>query len=245
MVTTVRTSLRDNGFVRNVAKSIILTGDSLRPIVQKPIIDRFIGTQTNEHTLDAGCGRGLYTRTLLKYSKQVSALDYSDVCVAAMKRRLGHLPQLSLCQGSADALPFADQQFDLVTHCEVLEHINDDRKVLSELFRVMKPGGKLVLSVPVPPAPIDDKEHVREGYKLEDISQLMTEAGFKIVRHEYCMFNISKNIIRFQQWWTSKFSMPLPAMVLWPAYWERLFKPSEPKANNLPYDVVIEAYKPA
>ena len=97
--------------------------------------------------------RGLYTRVLLKRAHKVTALEYSEDHIDALKRCLGHLPHLSLYAGSADNLPFDAKQFDLVVHCEVLEHIEDDKKVLSEIFRVLQPGGRLIISVPVPPAP--------------------------------------------------------------------------------------------
>ncbi len=244
MIAPLRTIFSDVKLLRKLVQSVILLGDDVRPITQKPVIAHFIGDQPAQHALDAGCGRGLYTRILLERAQKVTALDYSATSIEALRRRLGHLPQLSLHVGSADNLPFADAQFDLVTHCEVLEHIEDDRKVLSELFRVLQPGGRLVISVPVPPAPIDDKEHVRDGYTLEQISQLLQQAGFEVLNHQYCMFNWSKRLIKLQNWWGQRTKFPLPAFVLLPLYWERFSNPSVSE-KNLPYDVVIAAKKPA
>jgi len=243
MVAELKTTISDMDFIRTLVRSLFIMGDSIRPIVQKPIIDEFVGTQPICYALDAGCGRGLYTRTLIQRAQKVAALDYSKTSIDAIQRRLGHLSHLSLYVGSATDLPFDNEQFDLVTHCEVLEHIHDDRQVLSELFRVLQPGGRLVLSVPVPPAPIDDEEHVREGYTLEEISQLLKNAGFEILRHQYCMFNSSTQLMKFQAWWGQKVKLPLPSLFLLPIYWEKFFTPSM-SDKNLPYDVVIEAKKP-
>jgi len=200
-----------------------MMGDNIRPIVQKPIVSDFIGTTHSEHALDAGCGRGLYTRILLERANKVTALDYSENSINALKRRLGHLPQLSLHVGSADNLPFNSEQFDLVLHCEVLEHIENDKKVLTEIFRVLQPGGKLIISVPVPPAPFYDSEHVREGYTLDQISKLLKDTGFKVLRYQYCMFNISKAIMKLECWWKKILKFPPPSLFLLPAYWEKLF----------------------
>lgn len=240
---SLKNSISDIDAIRKLARFLFIMGDSVRPIVQKPIVAKFIGDKLYESSLDAGCGRGLYTRLLIKCSKKVAALDYSQESIDALQRRLDHLSYLSLYVGSATDLPFNNEQFDLVLHCEVLEHIEDDRKVLSELFRVLQSGGRLIISVPVPPAPYNDAEHVREGYTFEQISQLLNDAGFKILRHEYCMFNYSKQLMKFLVWWDSSIPVPLPSLFLIPLYGERFFKPS-PSSHNLPYDVVIEARKP-
>jgi ubiquinone/menaquinone biosynthesis C-methylase UbiE len=239
---SLKTTISDIRFIRQIAKFFLIMGDDVRPIVQKPIIDDFIGKQPIQHALDAGCGRGMYTRILLDRAVKVTALDYSSDSIDALRRRLGHLSQLSLHVGSADNLPFADAQFDVVTHCEVLEHIEDDRKVLSELHRVLQPGGRLVISVPVPPAPIDDKYHVREGYTFEQITTLLQEAGFEVLRHQYCMFNWSKRLIKFQAWWALRSKLPLPAVILLSIYWERYFG-NRMSDSNLPYDIVLETRK--
>jgi len=243
MLTNFKQAISDIDVIRKLARTLFLMGDSVRPIVQKPIIEQFIGNNIHQYALDAGCGRGLYTRTLLKRAKKIAALDYSEESIDTLTRRLGHLPHLSLYRGSADNLPFEAEQFDLVLHCEVLEHIQDDRKVVSELFRVLQPGGRLIISVPVPPAPIYDSEHVREGYTLEQISQLLQSAGFVILRHQYCMFEISKKVIKIQAWWSPKIKLPIPSLLLLPIYWEKIFPPSISE-HNLPYDIVIEAKKP-
>jgi ubiquinone/menaquinone biosynthesis C-methylase UbiE len=244
MLTNLKQSISDNDFIRTLVQSLLIMGDSIRPIVQKPIVSQFIGNHLHQYALDAGCGRGLYTRILIKRAQKVAALDYSEESVNTLKRRLGHLPHLSLHVGSADNLPFEAEQFDLVLHCEVLEHIENDRKVLSELFRVLQPGGRLIISVPVPPAPYNDSEHVREGYTLDQISQLLYNSGFEILRHEYCMFKFSKKLMQFLVWWGQKTRIRLPSLFLLPVYWERITKQSISE-HNLPYDVVIEARKPS
>ena len=222
----IKQQISDIDIIRKSTRLFFMMGDNIRPIVQEPIVSDFIGTDVYQHALDAGCGRGLYTTILPKRANKISAIDYSKDHIDALKRRLGHLPQLSLHVGSADNLPFSSQQFDLVLHCEVLEHIEDDKKVLSEIFRVLQPEGKLVISVPVPPAPFYDSEHVREGYTLEHISQLLKDLGFEILRYQYCMFNISKQIMKLEYWWKKILKFPPPSFLLLPAYWEKTFQPS-------------------
>jgi SAM-dependent methyltransferase len=242
MLTNFKRKVSDVDFVRKLARFLFLMGDNVRPIVQKPIIENFIGNTIHKSALDAGCGRGLYTRVLINRARKVVALDYSKDSIDALKRRLGHVPHLSLYVGSATDLPFDNEQFNLVLHCEVLEHIENDQKVLSELFRVLQPGGKLVLSVPVPPAPYFDAEHVREGYSLKEISHLLQQAGFTVLRHQYCMFNLSKQVFKLEYWWRRNIKLPIPSFFILPVFLER-FSPPSMSENNLPYDVVIEAEK--
>jgi SAM-dependent methyltransferase len=242
MLTNFKQKISDVDLVRKLARFVFLMGDSVRPIVQKPIVEEFLGDRIYQSALDAGCGRGLYTRILLNRARKVAALDYSQDSIEVLKRRLGHLSHLSLFVGSATDLPFSNEQFDLVVHCEVLEHIEDDQKVLSELFRVLQPGGRLIISVPVPPAPIYDGEHVREGYTLEEISQLLQKAGFTILRHQYCIFNSSKQVLKLESWWRENIKLPIPSVFLLPVYLEKFSSPSVSQ-DNLPYDVAIEAKK--
>ncbi len=237
------TKLSDVAVVRFLSRAFFMLGDSIRPIVQKPLVKQFIGCGHPESALDAGCGRGMYTRVLLKRAANVTALDFDPNHIAALKRRLGHLPNLSLQVGSADNMPFKDEQFDLVIHCEVLEHIPDDKKTVSELWRVLKPGGRLILSVPVPPAPYLDRAHVREGYTYEQISGLLKAQGFEVKRHQYCMFKFTKALMTFDNWWKPRFKIPPPTILLLPVWIERWFIKGD--AKDLPYDIITESIKPA
>jgi exopolysaccharide biosynthesis WecB/TagA/CpsF family protein len=92
--------------------------------------------------LDLGCGNGCYTEELARRAEFVCGIDL-------------HMPHLQVfreniprVQGAGEHLPFASESFDAVTMIEVLEHTNCDTKVLAECFRVLKPGGLLVLFVP-------------------------------------------------------------------------------------------------
>src|SRR5256884_1382271 len=92
--------------------------------------------------LDLGCGNGCYTAELARRAEFVCGIDL-------------HMPHLQVfqeaiprVQGRGEQLPFASDSFDAVTMIEVLEHTNCDTKVLAECFRVLKPGGLLILFVP-------------------------------------------------------------------------------------------------
>ena len=231
-------AIKESKLLRSIAQVFIRWGDNVRPIVQKPIILKIILDQKASHALDAGCGRGLYTPHLGDVATTVEAIDINASHVEAQIRRQRRT-NIHAHQGSVTQLPFSDDTFDFVLFSEVMEHIEDDRGALAQIVRVMKSGGKLLISVPHPPAPIDDKEHVREGYEREELLKLLAEFGFKAELVEHCMYGISKKIIQIETWWTRNFIQICPAPLYWPLYLER-WLPASLKPG-IPYDTIVLA----
>ncbi|MEQ1919056.1 MAG: methyltransferase domain-containing protein [Elusimicrobiota bacterium] len=105
------------------------------------------------HILDAGCGIGHWGRVLAPFLSPEAVLTGVDrepewVEKATAIAKAKGLSRFSYRQGDANALPFDDAQFDLVTCQTLLIHVPDPRATLRELARVLKPGGLLVLSEP-------------------------------------------------------------------------------------------------
>ena len=107
------------------------------------------------YCLDVGCGEGRHTLSAYLEPGVVSVgidLGYAD-----LQRARGRIDdmtdyhpqgQVAFMQGDATQLPFPDQFFDRVICSEVLEHVPNFLAVLAELYRVLKPGGRLCVSVP-------------------------------------------------------------------------------------------------
>lgn len=231
-------SLKDSKLLRSLAQVFIRWGDNVRPIVQKPLILEILQQQRAERALDAGCGRGLYTPHLGLIAKNVDAIDINASHVAAQIRRQNR-SNITAHNGSVTQLPFADETFDFVLFSEVMEHIEDDRGALKQIVRVMKTGGKLLISVPHPPAPIDDKEHVREGYDRAELLKLLAEYGFEAESVKHCMYGITKKVIQIEAWWTRRVTSICPAPLYWPLYLERWLPDS--LKPGLPYDTIVLA----
>ena len=100
--------------------------------------------------LDAGCGRGFYVTMLSRYPfiKEIHGVDVSDYYLKRAQNALGEDKRVKLTKGSIYKLPHKDRYFDCIILSEVLEHLDDEPKVLAELKRVLKPGGRLLISVP-------------------------------------------------------------------------------------------------
>ncbi len=101
--------------------------------------------------LDAGCGGGRYLIALSRLGvKKVCGIDISEDALAAAKNRVytrGLGVRVEIKQASVLEIPYPDATFDYVVSSGVIHHTPDPKKAFSELVRVLKPDGKLFLSV--------------------------------------------------------------------------------------------------
>ncbi|NQD90088.1 class I SAM-dependent methyltransferase [Paenarthrobacter sp. CM16] len=93
--------------------------------------------------IDVGCNSGAFGTALLKKNCAVCGIDLSHELVS-----IARLRGVDAVQGFAEELPFGNKTFDVAICAELLEHVLDPIRVLSEIIRVLKPGGILVGSVP-------------------------------------------------------------------------------------------------
>lgn len=106
--------------------------------------------QPGEAVLDVGCGPGAAVATLSRRAKQVHGLDQSSTMIAAARRRNRRAikaGRVELAVGTFEALPYADASFDAVLAANVMYFWQDVPKVLNEVARVLRPGGRLALYV--------------------------------------------------------------------------------------------------
>jgi ubiquinone/menaquinone biosynthesis C-methylase UbiE len=106
---------------------------------------RFVaGLPEAEHALDLGCGDGRLSASL-----RAGALTAADVSEVALKRASERLPGAEIARVAVDEpLPFVDGEFELVLCAETIEHVRDVQLFLSEIRRVLRPGGGLALTTP-------------------------------------------------------------------------------------------------
>lgn len=113
-----------------------------------------LGVNRGDLVLDLGAGNGRHTYRLQQLGAFPVAVDMDDVVLKDTYGMMGAVAQeedaVPGAATVADALhlPFADGVFDKVIASEVLEHIPEDRTALDEIYRVLKPGGALVATVP-------------------------------------------------------------------------------------------------
>lgn len=138
--------------------------------------------------LDLGCGPGRMTDVLGSSGSRIrlfaSDLSFQQCRTTAQKSCRPHV-----CQSDAEHLPFRDNAFDAIFMIEVLDHLYEPVKAIREVRRVLKPGGRLIVSVPnrdwmrydaymrgrKPFQPVDD-----HWFRADEIRTLLFETGFEI-----------------------------------------------------------------
>ena len=107
--------------------------------------------------LDLGCGEGRHAFEAYRRGAKVVAVDWGVPEVETTKRWLGAIDEAGeapdgaryeVVRGDLLRLPFPDASVDRVMASEVLEHIPDDVTAMAEIFRVLKPGGRVAVTVP-------------------------------------------------------------------------------------------------
>jgi SAM-dependent methyltransferase len=113
-----------------------------------PMFIDFAGIAANERILDVGCGNGSLTFALPKAAEvaEVVAVDYSSVFVDEVTR-VNTDPRIVVRQADATALPFDDASFDRSLALLVLHFVPDATKAISEMRRVVRPGGIVAAAV--------------------------------------------------------------------------------------------------
>jgi SAM-dependent methyltransferase len=105
-----------------------------------------VGKLAGGRVLDAGCGEGFGGAMLAAGgAKRVVALDYDPGAAVHVRRRYVNL---AVVRGNVVALPFGDDAYDAVVSLQTIEHLWDQAAFLSECRRVLRPGGRLILSTP-------------------------------------------------------------------------------------------------
>jgi 2-polyprenyl-3-methyl-5-hydroxy-6-metoxy-1,4-benzoquinol methylase len=101
--------------------------------------------------LEIGCGRGGFARYIISQYNNIKtfyACDYSESAIEIAKSSLNSPQQIILQIEDIQNLSFADASFDTIISCETIEHVPMPNKALSEIYRVLKPGGRFFLTCP-------------------------------------------------------------------------------------------------
>lgn len=164
----------------------------LEVYLRKEVILSFISKEKD--ILDVGCGWAILSIYLAKHGHNVTAIDNSQTEISIAQGMVTrYRASVALKLAAAQRLDFPDRAFDLVIWEEVLEHLEEPLLALKEGFRVLRPEGKIILSVPNSrslrarifqffglKSLLSCAEH-KQNFNQDSLSKLVKQAGFKII----------------------------------------------------------------
>jgi tocopherol O-methyltransferase len=164
--------------------------------------------QTAENILDVGCGIGGSSLYLAgKFNAHATGITLSPVQAARAKERAqdaGLSGRTQFQVADAQAMPFPDDSFDLVWSLESGEHMPDKTKFLQECYRVLKPGGKLILVTwchrPTQNAPLtaDEQKHLQDIYRVYCLPYVISLPEYEAIARQ-----LPLNHLRTADWSTA------------------------------------------
>jgi SAM-dependent methyltransferase len=147
-------------------------------VVYERLADRCAGREV----LEAGCGEGYGADLIADVARRVIGLDYDEATVAHVRARY---PRVEMLHGNLATLPLGEESVDVVVNFQVIEHLWDQGQFVGECFRVLRPGGALLMSTPnrITFSPGRDTPinpfHTRELNGAE-LTELLTSQGFSV-----------------------------------------------------------------
>ena len=155
--------------------------------------ERVIDPKKDDKYLEIGFGSGIFIKRYISHVSKISGIDHSDDMVqlaSEMNKNLVDVGKAEFKQGNASVLPWADNEFTVVTAIETFFFLHEVEKVLNEIFRVLQPGGRVVIEMAYNKD--DGVNHQRVIKKIslrlysgEEMKKLLTNAGFSNIVISY------------------------------------------------------------
>lgn len=146
------------------------------------LLKRHLNGKKDLSIIDVGCGAGDVIDSL-KVIGNALGVD-NDKHIVNFNRENGRDVRF----GDINKLDFPDNSFDMVTLLEILEHLEDDRGGIKEAFRVLKPKGMILVTVPAFPflwSSHDSTAHHKRRYIKSELEKKLIDSGFEIIKITY------------------------------------------------------------
>ncbi|MCF1428609.1 MAG: class I SAM-dependent methyltransferase [Shewanella sp.] len=152
--------------------------------------------------LEIGCGFGQGVEFIRRHlgGRRITAVDLDEEQVAFVRRKYDDDPTVEVLTADATGLPFADNQFDMVCNFAVFHHIVDWQLAITEVFRVLRPGGHFLLEDLYKLAicnPVSRRlfEHPQENrFNHEQLLIGLQSAGFELIKAR-CLLDLTGVIL--------------------------------------------------
>ncbi len=140
--------------------------------------------------LEVGCSSGFMLRLIREYLPDAVVMG-SDVICGALKQLASCMPEVPLFQFDLANCPLPDNCVDVVILLNVLEHIDDDKAAVQQIYRILKPGGIAIIEVPAGPHLYDIYDKMllhRRRYTLSGLLDLVHKTGFDVLKQSHLGF---------------------------------------------------------
>ncbi len=154
---------------------------------------RVIDPKKDDKYLEIGFGSGIFIKKYMSHVSQISGIDHSEDMVqlaSDINKELVDRGKAEFIKGNASSLPWADNQFTIVATIETFFFLYEVEKALKEIFRVLQPGGRVVIEMAYNKDDgVDHQRHIKKMnlhlYSGEEVNKLLTYAGFSDIAISY------------------------------------------------------------
>ena len=152
-----------------------------------------INPKKDDEYLEIGFGSGIFIKKYMSHVSKIAGIDYSEDMVklaSDINRKLVESGKAEFKQGYASSLPWADNEFTVVAAIEVFFFLNETEKTLKEIFRILEPGGRLIIEMAFNKDDgMDHKRHIKKMnlklYSGKEMKKLLKKAGFSDIVIDY------------------------------------------------------------
>ena len=160
------------------------------------LLKSFLPAGSVPRILDLGCGTGINLKSFENLGFAVGADSVDPALKFCRSRGITRL-----VRSEAQALPLKDHEFDTVLALDLIEHVRDDRRVIAEAARVLKPGGHLLVTVPAFPFLFSAHDralgHFRR-YRKAELLEALAGSGLELEKISYFNFSLFFPIFLFR-----------------------------------------------
>jgi SAM-dependent methyltransferase len=193
--------MKENEFERNFKVESSYWWNIGRFKIIESFTRRYIRPSPRSKMVDLGCGTGATTLWLQEFGK-VRGVDNSPRALDYCKKR----GLKDLVRSDMENLRLPSGRFDAAFALDILEHVKNDAKAVGEIYRILKPGGSLLVTAPAYQwlwSEHDEVCHHYRRYTLGEMASKLRSAGFDIRRRSYCIvfpFFPLVTLLHFRSW---------------------------------------------
>ena len=169
-------------YFENVAETWDIMRESLFPDVLREKIYALAEIKEDSVIADIGAGSGFITEGLLDKQVKILAVDQSEKMLEIMRKKFSGYENIEYRPGESEKLPVGDNETDYVFANMFLHHVENPQKSINELYRILKPGGKLIISDADShnyDFLITEQQDRWKGFNRNDIRTWYKNAGFR------------------------------------------------------------------